>query len=240
MGVKTVRRPIWRRWLRGPRRGRERLRPFAPHLTRKKGLLLSAVLGIGLALLCIGLFDASLRPIVSDMASTGARNTITRVINDAVNDTLTAQAVAYDDMVTLQKDDSGRITAMTTSSAKMNALRTEILEIIIEQVNSLDTQELGIPLGNLTGLVSASGRGPKLPVRVVSVALADAVFRNQFIEAGINQTLHQVVLDVSVPVRLLIPGGTVEVTVTAQVSVAETVIVGQVPEAYLQFGGGGA
>lgn len=227
-----MRRPLLRPWLRGPRPRRGTV-VRAP---RGWGVLLSVVLGVGLALCCIRAFDAQIRLVVTDMAQAKANNAVTRIIDDTVNGTLSAQAVAYSDIVSLQKDNSGRITAMTTSTAKINALRTQILDAIVEQVNSLDTEELGVPLGNLTGLVTASGRGPLLPVRVLSVAAPEAAFRNVFTSAGINQTLHQVVLDVSVPIKLLIPGGTVETTVTAQVGVAETVIVGQVPDAYLQFG----
>ena len=217
-----MRRPLLRPWLRGPR---PRRGPVV-RAPRGWGVVLSTVLGVGLALCCIRGFDAQIRPVVTDMAQARANNAVTRIIDDTVNGTLSAQAVAYSDIVSLQKDDSGRITAMTTSTAKINALRTQIL----------DTEELGVPLGNLTGLVTASGRGPLLPVRILSVAAPEAAFRNVFTSAGINQTLHQVVLDVSVPIKLLIPGGTVETTVTAQVGVAETVIVGQVPDAYLQFG----
>lgn len=227
-----MRRPLLRPWLRGPR---PRRGPVV-RAPRGWGVVLSTVLGVGLALCCIRGFDAQIRPVVTDMAQARANNAVTRIIDDTVNGTLSAQAVAYSDIVSLQKDDSGRITAMTTSTAKINALRTQILDAIVEQVNSLDTEELGVPLGNLTGLVTASGRGPLLPVRILSVAAPEAAFRNVFTSAGINQTLHQVVLDVSVPIKLLIPGGTVETTVTAEVGVAETVIVGQVPDAYLQFG----
>ena len=224
-------RPRYRPWPRWPR-----VRRTVRSARRGRGLLLPALLGVGLALCCIRAFDAQIRPVVTDMAQARTNNAVTRIIDDVVNGTLSAQAVAYSDIVSLQKDDSGRITAMTTSTAKINALRTQIVDAIVEQVNSLDTGELGVPLGNLTGLVTASGRGPLVPVRILSVSAPEAAFRNVFTSAGINQTLHQVVLEVSVPIKLLIPGGTVETTVTAQVGVAETVIVGQVPDAYLQFG----
>lgn len=232
-----ARRP-WRGiWLRGPRPRSGAAR--APERRRGGGqLLLSAVLGIGLALLVIHAFDASVRPLVEDMARAKVKNAVTTAVNDAVSQTLAAEAVAYDDLVSLQKDDAGRIAVMTTNSAKMNALRTQILAAVVAQVDDLDPRELGVPLGNLTGFVTASGRGPVLPVRVLSAAAPDAAFRNVFASAGINQTLHQVMLDVSVPVKLLIPGGAVETAVTAQVCVAETVIVGQVPDAYLELPGG--
>lgn len=224
----------WRRfWLRrrpypyghGPGRGNKGVQ-----------LLLSAALGIGLALLAIHAFDANVRPMATEMAKAEVNRAVTHIVNGAVNATLAEQAIAYQDMVTLQTDHSGRITALTSNSTEMNRLRSEIMDDIVSQVSLLDSGELGVPMGNLTPFTTLSGKGPALPVRVLSVGTADAAFRNVFTDAGINQTYHQIVLDVTVDLTLLIPGGTVETSVSTQVNVAETVIVGQVPDAYLQFG----
>lgn len=221
---------MWRRiWLRG------RSRRTAPARGRD-GMLISAVLGVGLALLSIYLFDGRVRPTVTELAKTRAANAVTRIINDAVTETLTAEAISYPDMVSLQTDSNGQITALTSNFVAMNRLRALILDQVVEQVDSLDTRELGIPLGNLVGLVTLSDKGPRLPVRILSVASAEGEFQNQFTAAGINQSYHRVMLDVRVTIRLLIPGGKVETAVDTRVNVAETVIVGKVPDAYLQFG----
>lgn len=203
---------------------------------RGGGFLIPAVLGIGLAVLAIYLFDGRVRPVVMELAETSARNAITRVVNEAVEHTLASEAVSYNDMITLQKDASGQITALTSNSVEMNRLRAEILDDVVEQVDILDSKELGIPLGSVFGLVTLSDRGPRLPVKVLSVASAEGNLRNEFTSAGINQTYHRIILDVTVDVKLLIPGGTVETPVSTQVNIAETVIVGKVPDAYLQFG----
>ncbi len=223
---------MWMRrrvWFRG-RTGR------GSPVRRGEGILLSAVLGIGLALLAIHMIDGRVRPIVIDMAGANATNAVTRVVNDAVSETLVTEAISYPDMVTLQTDASGQITALTSNFSVLNGLRTRILGRILEQVDSLDNSELGVPLGNLLGPVSLSGRGPILPVSVLSATSAEGRFRNEFTSAGINQSYHRVVLDVEVTVRLLIPGGRVETQITVPVSVAETVIVGKVPDSYLQLG----
>lgn len=199
-------------------------------------MLISAVLGVGLALLSIYLFDGRVRPTVTELAKTRAANAVTRIINDAVTETLTAEAISYPDMVSLQTDSNGQITALTSNFVAMNRLRALILDQVVEQVDSLDTSELGVPLGNLVGLVTLSDKGPRLPVRILSVASAEGEFQNQFTAAGINQSYHRVMLDVRVTIRLLIPGGKVETAVDTRVNVAETVIVGKVPDAYLQFG----
>lgn len=230
-------RTWWRRlWLRRRAyRSPSERRQWSPD-ARAVQALLSAVLGIGLALFAIRAFDASVRPTLTVLAQAQVKNAVTRIVDDAVNRTVSQETIAYGDIITLQTDNSGRITALTSNSAEMNRLRSEIVDDIVAQVEALDTPELGVAFGNVTGLSSLADKGPRLPVRIRSVGTVDAEFRNLFTEAGINQTYHQVMLDVSVELKLLIPGGAVETTVTTQVNVAETVIVGQVPDAYLQLG----
>jgi len=216
-------------------------RPLRTYLPRRRsarrrqgsGLLLAAAVGIGLALLVIWMVDGALRPAVTTLASVQAENEITGIINDAVTATLADQGVAYADLVTVERDESGKVSLLTVDSVKLNSLRTEILEQVLEQVEGLDAQELGVPLGSLTGFATASDWGPVLPVGVLTAAVPRAEFSNQFTAQGINQTLHQIMLDVTVELTLLIPGGRTETSVTAQVCVAETLLVGEVPETYL-------
>ena len=96
--------------------------------------------------------------------------------------------------------------------------------------------ELGIPLGNIFLPELLSGRGPLLPVKIISVSSSDAKFMNRFSEAGINQTLHQIVIEVILAATALTPVGTTTVQVSSQVVVAETVIVGTVPNSYINVG----
>jgi len=82
-----------------------------------------------------------------------------------------------------------------------------------------------------------SGKGPNIPIQIISIRNSDASFHSNFIEAGINQTLQQLIMDVHVDVSVLVLAQTESFTVTSQVVVAETIIVGQVPETFLQTGG---
>ena len=189
--------------------------------------------GRGLALLVIWLLDAALRPAVTTLATVQAQNKITGIVNDAVTATLADQGVAYADLVTVERDESGKVSLLAVDSVKLNTLRTQILQEVLEQVEGLDAQELGVPLGSLTGFATASDWGPTLPVGVLTAAVPRAEFSNQFTAQGINQTLHQIMLDITVDVTLLIPGGRAETSVTAQVCVAETLLVGEVPDTYL-------
>ena len=223
-------RPRIRPWLRTPRRR-------GPRSERGGGRLLPLVIGVGLALAVIFLIDYALRPTLTALARARVENAVTRIVNDAVNGTLTSEAISYSDLVTLEKDAAGQVSVLAANTAQLNALRTEILGEVLAQVEQLDSQELGVPLGSLTGLASASDLGPVLPVRVLTAAVPTADFENVFTSTGINQTLHQIMLNVRVECTLLIPGGTVDTTVEAQVCAAETLLMGQVPDAYLELPG---
>ena len=200
-------------------------------------MALAALAGVALAALVIALVDSALRPAVTALAAVRAENRITAILNQAVADSMAHQGLAYADLVAVEKDGAGRIILLTVDSVKLNTLRTEILDRVLEQVEGLDAQDLGVPLGSLTGFATASDWGPVLPVGVLTAAAPRAEFSNSFTAQGINQTLHQILLDVTVDVTLLIPGGRAETSVSARVCLAETLLVGEVPQTYLGLTG---
>jgi len=145
--------------------------------------------------------------------------------------------IQYDRIVYFEKDLNGRITALKTNMSEVNRLKTDILNIINDEILSLDTTDIGIPLGSLFLPEFFSGKGPAIPVHILSIRNSDAVFSSDFSQAGINQTLHKLTMEVSVDVAVLVLAQTTSFTVTSEVVVAETVIVGEVPQTFLQTGG---
>ena len=109
--------------------------------------------------------------------------------------------------------------------------------MINDEILALDTSDISIPIGSLMLPEFFSGRGFGIPVQILSIRNSDASFYSSFSEAGINQTLQQLTMDVSVDVSVLVLGKTESFTVSSQVVVAETIIVGQVPDTYLKTGG---
>jgi hypothetical protein len=101
----------------------------------------------------------------------------------------------------------------------------------------MDTSELGIPAGDFIFPEIFSGKGPSIPIRILSIRNSDASFHSAFSEAGINQTLQQLNMNIQVDVAVLVLGQTSSFTVSSQIVVAETIIVGQVPEMFFQNGG---
>lgn len=192
---------------------------------------LSVSLGLAMAFLLIHWFDIALRPQLVALSEAQVQNHLTQLANRSVTQVLAAQELSYSDMVTLQA--TGSLSTLATDTVALNRLRASVLEDIVTQVESIDSKSLGVPLGALTGVDLLSGLGPRLPVQVISVASAEGQYRNDFISAGINQTLHRIVLDITLNAKLLLPGGVVEMMVSTPVCVAETVIVGQVPQTYV-------
>ena len=175
--------------------------------------------------------------VIRELARTQVMNSTSDLTNDAIARQMAEGRIQYDRMVYFEKDLDGRITALKTNMSEVNRLKTDILNIINDEILALDTSDIGIPLGSLILPELLSGKGPVIPVRILSIRNSDAVFASDFSQAGINQTLHQLTMEVSVDVAVLVLAKTESFTVTSEVVVAETVIVGQVPQTYLQTGG---
>ena len=177
------------------------------------------------------------RDVIRDLAQTQVKNTTSDLTNDAIAKQISDGVVQYDRIVYFEKDLEGRITALKTNIGEVNRLKTDILNIINDEILALDHSDIGIPLGSLILPEILSGRGPVIPVHILSIRNSDADFVSHFSQAGINQTLHQVTMAVSIDVSVLVLGQTTSFTLESQVVVAETVIVGQVPNTFLQTGG---
>ena len=192
---------------------------------------------LALSIILFFLFRSRYRDVVRELAETQVKNTTSDLTNDAIAKQIADGIIQYDRIVFFEKDLDGRITALKTNMSEVNRLKTDILNIINDEILALDTSDIGIPLGSLFLPELLSGKGPVIPVHILSIRNSDATFSSNFVQAGINQTLHQLIMLVSVDVAILVLGQTGSFTITSEVVVAETVIVGQVPQTYLNTGG---
>ena len=199
----------------------------------RKPVVLLVTVAVILSLLM--LIRLRLFPLAEDLAVTKITNQTSNLINDAIDQQIRTGTVDYSNMVLLEKDASGSVTALKTNIGEMNALKTKILDTVNQEIMQLDVEEISVPLGNLILPAFFSGRGPYLPVKILSVRSSDASFENQFTQAGINQTLHQILMTVTIEMTVVTPAGTTQVDTSSQVVVAETVIVGTVPNSYLSM-----
>ena len=198
-------------------------------------------MGIWLTLLVLALLAAAvsllwhLKPVMTSMATARVSNLVNRIVSAAVNEAVENGDIDYQNFVIFEKDETGHITALRSNVAEVNRMQGQITDEILHRLSEVATSELEIPLGTLTGSALLAGRGPSLFVRMQAVGSASAAFRNQFTAAGINQTRHQIFLDVDVYMSILLPGMKTSTRVSNEIAVAETVIVGGVPDTYTYF-----
>ena len=195
-------------------------------------LLFLAVSGLLAFVLYAG---AQMRPLLGSLASTRVSNAVNRIVYQAVNEAIDSGQIAYEQLVSYEKDNEGRITMVRSNMAAFNRLQSQILDLILGRIDQVSARELSIPVGSLTGSPLLAGRGPRISVRMESVGSSSARFENQFESAGINQTKHRIVLRIDVYVSILLPGYSTVTQVTNEITVAETVIVGDVPGTYTYF-----
>lgn len=201
--------------------------------SRKKLFLLTAA---AVMIVVAVWMTGRMQPLVRELAKAKVENRGQNVINAAIELQLEHGQIDYGNIIFLEKDVDGNVTALKTNIAEVNRLKTQTLAMTDTMLLDMDVDEVGLPLGSVIFPTFFSGSGPKLPVKVLSISNSDADFRNVFSEAGINQTAHQIMMDVVIDMTILTPVGTDTVRVTSSVVVAETVIVGHVPESYVNVG----
>jgi len=178
----------------------------------------------------------NLRSVAVELAIADATDIITITVNDVVQQAMRSGGMDYSDLVTLEKDRDGNITALITNMSKINTVQAEMSNAVVQRFGESDLTEIGIPLGNLFGTAILSGRGPRVKIRMLSVTNVSTEFRHEFSSAGINQTRHQILMDIHVGLGVLFAGRKETDDVTVTVNIAETVIIGGVPNTYADLG----
>ena len=194
-------------------------------------LLLVLIMAV---LLCMAVIAAELRlrPIVRDAALSRAKNIAVKAINDSIDDEMQNPDEHYTDIVQLEKDSAGEPIAVKLDMATMNRLKAAVIADVSERLRSTENMTIKIPLGNIINGELFSGRGPKITIKLVPVGSVNASFASEFTSAGINQTRHRILINTSVYISVMLPTGTADTEVISEAVIAETVIVGDVPDSY--------
>lgn len=208
--------------------------PMQPQLKAK---LFCFFLALSLiVLLLVG--TVHLRSILGSLAVTRVSNLVNQVVTEAVSDAVNSGEIQYTQLISLEKNDSGGVAALVSNMAEFNRLQAAIAQDILKRLGEMADIELKIPAGTLSGSAFLAGRGPELSVRMQSTGSCSTRFENAFSHAGINQTTHRILLCVDVSMSILLPGFRTGTEVSNSFSVAETVIVGEVPDTYTYFDSG--
>lgn len=216
----------------GQRRRRSRQQIFF-YVQHRGNARLAVLLALGtFGALAFLLMDLQLRPQIREWGQARARYLATQAINQAISQELEENGEEYQDLVRFEKDQFGQILAVQTDVVKVNTMKSRMIARVSQKLNDASAATIRIPLGNATGMDLLYGRGPKIPLRMIPLGSANADFVSVFTNAGINQTRHQVVIEAEVELSVLAPGSETTLTVSSQISVAETVLIGNVPDSY--------
>lgn len=190
------------------------------------------------ALAIVFLFIASafifLNDISSQIAVSDACDIVTVKVNRTIAEIFREQNYDADWFVSFEKSENGDVTAVSCNMSRINSLSAEILSRTVDSTSN-NTISVSIPIGNLTGISLLMGRGPKIPIKILMLTSSKVEFNNNLITAGINQTKHQINIDVIVDVSILLPWGTESSQVRTEVLIADTVVVGNVPQTFFDM-----
>lgn len=208
--------------------------PLAKRATKRQSagiLLLLLLTGILLFMAVAGLF---LEDLSTQIAISDASDAMTMRINSAIAEIMNSGEFEGDSFVSFEKNANGEVTAISSNMARINALSALVLDRVVG-VTENHALTVEIPAGNLTGVSLLMGKGPKVPVEILVLTSSRVEFSNSIVTAGINQTKHQINLEVIVDIDILIPWGTESAQVVTEVLIADTIVVGQVPSTYLNM-----
>ncbi len=161
------------------------------------------------------------------------RASTTVAVNDAVFYTLSDE-MRYDDLVTVLRNEAGEIVSFSANPLKINKIARDTASISQSNLKNLSLNGIPVPLGALTGIEALAGLGPSIHFRIIPVSSVSCGFSSVFESVGINQTKHSIYLNVIADISIVMPSRTKNFAVTTDILVGESVIVGKVPDTFLQ------
>lgn len=210
-----------------------------PYNKREKNKGLKYII-IGILMLMMvwsfSFFETKIKPTVSALSEARAKVIAIRSINEAVNEEI-VKKVKYEDLIFLRKDTDNRVTALQTNVVKMNEMQALTSQVIQDKLTNTDSSQLTIPIGNIMNSSILAGWGPRVKIKIMPVGTVQSEFKSTFVTAGINQTKHRIVMEVKGRVVVVVPLISTYTEVVTTVPIAETIIVGNVPQTYLDVTG---
>lgn len=197
---------------------------------RFRRLILLALL-ISAALLAA---EKNFRPIVLSLAEARSAALASQVLLGAMSESL-SDGAQYEDLMNVRMDENGQVALLSANTMRMNLLADRAGDAAMRRLQSMTSEEVSVPLGAAMGLSLFAGSGPDIPVSIVPVGSVRTEFATEFEASGINQTRHKVYLRLTANIRIVIPTGAKNTEVTANMLVAESIIVGGVPEGFVGY-----
>lgn len=176
-----------------------------------------------------------MRPVITSMSGYQAKIMVTDLINRSADMVLQSGEHSSEEFLSLRYNQEGNVSSVETNTQNINAVQTELTQKVVDVLAEPTRENIYIPLGTLLGFQLLSGRGPDIEIKIVPVGSVKTVMKSEFTSAGVNQTLHKIVMEVDATALAIIPGYTTEVNIQTQYILAETLIVGTTPNSYTQI-----
>ena len=177
----------------------------------------------------------ALNPIINNQCLNKAKSIATIITNEQA--TIVMENYKYEDLAVVIKDDSGKIQMIKLNIIPVNEIISDVALRTQNELNSIDSTQIGIRLGSFFGIKLFSGMGPKINIRISSIGNVETNLKSEFKTAGINQTLHQIYLEIECEILVLTPYDSLSERIRNQVLIAESIIVGDIPNSYYNFDG---
>ena len=211
----------------------KQLKRYSARARRRRRLRRLTLLMLVLAAVFL-LIDRNFRPLVFSLAEARSAAMATRALNGALTEAL-EDGVEYDDLMNVRMDDSGQVSLLSANTMRMNLLADRAGDAALRKLEAVSNQQVSVPLGAALGMTLLAGSGPGIPISIVPIGSVQTNFETEFEACGINQTRHKVFLQLSASIRIVIPTGAKTTNVTANMLVAESIIVGKVPESFVGY-----
>lgn len=208
----------------------------APKKTRKRRKYKIFVLLGGVFLVIILLvvyFQRNVTRVLLSISEATMRACTTVAVNDAVYYTLSDE-MRYEDLVTITRNEAGEIVSFAANPLKINKIARDTASISQSNLKNLSLNGIPVPLGALTGIEAFAGLGPSIYFRIIPVSSVACRFSSTFESVGINQTKHSIYLNIIADINIVMPSKTKNFAVATDILIGESIIVGKVPDAYLQ------
>ena len=194
-------------------------------------ILLAILCFAALVLLILGIVEKNLKPTIVQIAESRASLIATETIHRVLYEKVLAD-VNYNELMFIHKDSEQRITMMQANTIKISRIVSQANLEIKDALDNLKDETIEIPLGQTLGSQLFANYGPRINIKLAPVGKVKVSFTDEFQEAGINQVRHILYLNIETTIRIVVPLATEGVAVNNQVPIAETIIVGQVPNTY--------
>ncbi|WP_338142369.1 sporulation protein YunB [Clostridium tetani] len=178
--------------------------------------------------------DKIVAPIILNAADMEMKNRTTEIINTTVLENCEKNFV-YDDIINIDKDESGNINMIKADTIKLNKLACDVALESQNKLKEFGVNGVKLPASYIFKNNIISFFGPSIKVKMQPIGYTETKYISDFTSAGINQTNHKISMEVTTNIRIIIPLNSKDIEVKKQVPISETIIVGKVPESSINM-----